>query len=101
MRWAGRLWCTGYRRDGRERVSNPEIGWIGNNSKHSACGCGGLTTNLDEGGDVEGGKVGKSLPRVRAIDYGCVCIQVTVVEPGDSFLGFLILMKLFGVQVQL
>ena len=71
MRWAGRLWCTGYRRDGRERVSNPEIGWIGNNSKHSACGCGGLTTNLDERGDAEGGKVGKPLPRVRAMDYEC------------------------------
>ena len=26
VRWAGQLWCTGYRPDGRERVSNPEIG---------------------------------------------------------------------------
>ena len=53
VRCARRLWCTGYRRDGRERVSNPEIGWIGNNSKHSACGCGGLTTNLDDDEVVE------------------------------------------------
>ena len=56
---------------------------------------------MDEGGDVEGGKVGKSLPRVRAIDYGGVCIQVTVVEPGDLYIRFLVLTKLFGVQVQL
>ena len=56
---------------------------------------------MDEGGDVEGGKVGKSLPRVRAIDYECMWIQVTVVEPGTSFLRFLVLTKLFGVQVQL
>ena len=98
---ARRLRCTGYRPDGRERISNPEIGWIGNNSKHSACGCGGLTTILDEGGDVEGGKVGKSLPRVRAIDYECTWIQVTVVEPGDLFLRFLVLTKLLEIQVQL
>ena len=43
----------------------------------------------------------RALPGVRATDHECMWIQVTVVEPGDSFLGFLILMKLFGVQVQL
>ena len=57
MRWAGWIWCTGYRRDRRERVSNPELG---NNSKNSACGCGGLTTNLDDDEAVEDeGKVHK------------------------------------------
>ena len=56
----------------------------------------------DEEEDVEEeGKVGQSLPRVRGIDYGCMRIQVTVVEPGDSFLGFLVLMRLLGIQVQL
>ena len=48
---------------------------------------------------MEGGKVGKSLPRVRAIDYECMWIQVTVVEPGDSFSRFLVMTKLLGIQV--
>ena len=43
----------------------------------------------------------RALLGVVATDHECMWIQVTVVEPGDSFLGFLILMKLFGVQVQL
>ena len=43
----------------------------------------------------------RALLGVIATDHECMWIQVTVVEPRDSFLGFLILMKLYGVQVQL
>ena len=60
-----------------------------------------LTTDLDEEDVEEEGKVGKSLPRVRAIDHGCRWIEVTMAEPGDSFLGFLVLVKLLGIHVPL
>ena len=69
---------------------------------NSACGCSGLTTDLDEEEDVEEeGKVDKSISRVRAIDYECMWIQVTMAEPGDSILGFLVLMRLLRFQVRL
>ena len=32
-----------------ERVSNPEKGGVGNNSKHGACGCDGFTTETTRG----------------------------------------------------
>ena len=56
MRWAERgdgISCGDFGAsdiDGtEERVSNPEIGGVGNNSKHGACGCDGLTTETTRG----------------------------------------------------
>ena len=56
MRWAGRGDGNSYGDSGapdidetEERVSNPEIGGVGNNSKHSACGCDGSTTETTRG----------------------------------------------------
>ena len=52
MRWAGRGDGISYGDSGapdidetEERVSNPEKGGVGNNSKHGACGCDGFTTD--------------------------------------------------------